>query len=123
MAYRLERIEEGMRHRNVYVEEPNKIEFRKGKIRKEIEKQVSDRDDLIADLFKLSFLTISALKHIYEVVDKDKIEPEVKELLDYSFNKYTNTKTILDLYLGSGDTSFIDRILERQEKITNIVKG
>ena len=114
----------GMRHRTYYEEEPQKVGVKKGKIRKDISK-ISDRDDLIADLFKLNFLTISALKYVYNALPddiKDDIPKKAKELLDSSFKKYEETKTIMDLYIENGDMAFIDRILERQKEITDIVK-
>jgi len=114
----------GMRHRTYYEEEPQKVNIKKGKIRKDISK-ISDRDDLIADLFKLNFLTISALKYVYNALPddiKDDIPDKAKELLDSSFKKYEETKTIMDLYIENRDMSFIDRVLEKQENITKIIE-
>jgi len=115
----------GMRHRTYYEEEPQKVNIKKGKIRQDISK-ISDRDDLIADLFKLNFLTISALKYVYYSLPnevKDNIPKKAKDLLDSSFKKYEETKTIMDLYIENGDMSFIDRVLTKQEEITKIVEN
>jgi len=106
--------------------EEQSLPLRIGKIRKGIREQISDRDDLIADLFKLNFLTISALKYVYKALPddvKDDIPDKARDLLDNSFKKYEDTKTIMDLYIEKGDTSFIDRILDRQAKITEIIEN
>jgi len=113
---------EGMRVRTFFKEEVQEVSGKNGKIRSDIAEKVADRDTLIADLFKLNFLTISALSEMYKVIDKTDIPDDVKSLLDESFRKYNETETIMDLYLSNGDTSFIDRMLKRQDDITKIVK-
>ena len=126
MGYKKVTKKEGMRIYSYYEETANRAFGSKGKIRKEISSKVADRDDLIADAFKLNFLIISAIKYIwYALPDdvKDNIPEEPRKLLEDSFKKYENTETIMDLYLANGDTSFIDRILERQNAITEIVKS
>jgi len=113
---------EGMRVRTFFKEEVQEVSGKNGKIRSDIAEKVADRDTLIADLFKLNFLTISALSEMYKVIDKTDIPDDVKSLLDESFRKYNETETIMDLYLSNGDTSFIDRMLKRQDDITILVK-
>ena len=122
MGYKKKTEINGMRVYTFYEETPSRTNTKKGKIRKDIGKKVSDRDDLIADAFKLIFLTISALKEIYKVVPKDDIPKKTKELIDLSFEKYSNHENIMDLYLQSGDTEFIDRLLKRQDDIVKIIK-
>jgi hypothetical protein len=111
-----------MRHQKVYVEELGEIIGKKGKIRREISNKVSDRDDLIADLFKLVFINLSLVKELYELVDYSELSDEKKEMFEYGFKRYEETETILDYYMQKGDLSFIDRILERQNKIVDKIK-
>ena len=112
----------GMRYQAKYVETPTEIKGVKGKIRNKIEKEIADRDDLIADLTKLVFINLSLIKELYELVDLSKLDDEKKAMFEYGFEKYDETETILDYYLQKGDLTFIDRILERQEKIVKVVK-
>ena len=112
----------GMRHQAKYIETPTITEGVKGKIRNKIEKEIADRDDLIADLTKLVFINLSLIKELYSLVDLSKLDDEKKAMFEYGFKKYEESETILDYYLQKGDLSFIDRILERQEKIVKVVK-
>ena len=122
MGYKIKDKITGMRHQKVYIEEPTEVVGSKGKIRNKIVKEVSDRDDLIADLFKLAFINLSLIKELYSLVDLTNLEPTKKELFEKGFKKLEETETILDIYLQNNDLSFIDRILERQDKITKIIK-
>jgi len=122
MGYKLKSKTKGMRTRYFYEETTEEIGLRKGKIRKEISKEVGDRDTLIADLYKISFMMVSTLEALYEIADKRKIPKELREMLNASFKKFDDTRTIMNVYIENKDYTFVDRMLDRQNKIVKILE-
>ena len=113
----------GMRQKAVYIETPSEVEGVKGRIRNKIEKEVSDKEDLIADLYKLTFINLTLIKELYKIVNLDDMDKDKKDLFLNGLSKYEQSSTILDYIIEKEDIeSFLDRVIERQEKIYNIVK-
>jgi len=113
----------GMRQKAVYIETPSEVEGVKGRIRNKIEKEVSDKEDLIADLYKLTFINLTLIKELYKIVNLDDMDKDKKDLFLNGLSKYEQSSTILVYIIEKEDVeSFLDRVIERQEKIYNIVK-
>ena len=104
-------------------------------IRKDIRDEVYDTEDAIADSFKLSLANMSMvyrlfllIVQLYKDLDKEDelravipvdLENAINEIMDY----YKNTKTILDLKIEEEGLAFMNRVIERQNKIATIIEN
>lgn len=111
-----------------YIEEvltpPSKT--KKAKIRHKIEEEVFDIEDSVADNSKLISLIFSLGETIYSVLSdaqKNKIPKEKRELIEYAILKFNETQTWGDLQIKEEGKLSIDTLLERQGKISKIIKG
>lgn len=89
-----------------------------------IESEVRDTEDSIADLAKWLSLVTSTLKEMYILisdVDKAKIAPEKRAIIEYSLGKFDTTYTRGDVSLATEGTYSIDKILKRESDISKII--
>lgn len=97
----------------------------KSHIRYDIEKEVFDLPDSVADNSKMISLVISLVERMYTVMPDDQKEliPEQdRVLIDMVLNTFKQTTTIADEQLATEGPAMITKILDRQAKIANIVK-
>jgi len=110
----------------VYKQELKEIGSKKGKMRKEINERVFDVEDSVADNAKMIFLLTSLLMRIYNALPEDvknNLTTEDRSMVEYAFNKYTETTTRLDLQFQEEGVGIIDKLLNRQKEVANVIKG
>jgi len=93
-------------------------------IRHEINKDVRDIDDSIADLAKMNALLLSMLTGMYSILadaDKDKIDPIKRGLIEYAISKWDMSDTRADRQLREDGTKLIDNLFSREVNIADIV--
>ena len=111
--------------KKIYRQELKEIEAKKGKIRKEINEQVFDIEDSLADNAKMIFLLTSLLMRIYNALPDDikgNLSDEDRQIVEYAFNKYTETTTRLDLQFQEEGIGIIDKLLNRQKEVANVIE-
>jgi len=125
MSYELKKVKHGMRVHNIWQVKPDKeLEFSKGKIRKQIEKEVFDIEDSVADNAKLIFLLMASVKRLYKALPDDiKDNIEDKEILDIMIDTFNKTQSIADIKYKKEGNNMITRIFDRQAKIGSIIEG
>lgn len=93
--------------------------------RLQIQEEVFDNSDSIADNAKMISLMMTLVSRIYNVLDdtqKDNLSTDDRNLIEYTFNKFSNTNTRADVQFASEGITLIDKLLDRQASIGNIVK-
>lgn len=93
--------------------------------RLQIQEEVFDNSDSIADNAKMISLMMTLVSRIYDVLDdtqKDNLSTDDRNLIEYTFNKFSNTNTRADVQFASEGITLIDKLLDRQASIGNIVK-
>ena len=125
MSYELKRVKHGMRVHNVWqVKLDKELEFSKGKIRKQIEEEIFDIEDSVADNAKLIFLLMASVKRLYKALpDNIKDNIEDKEMLDTMIDTFDKTQSVADIKYKEEGNNMITRIFDRQAKLGSIVKG
>ena len=110
-----------------YIEEaltpPSKDE--KVKKRYEIQKEVFDLEDSVADNSKMISLIFSLGATIYDVLSdeqKSKIPDGKRELIEYSIQKFQDTETWGDVQVKKEGKKAIDKLLDRQKKVAEILE-
>ena len=102
---------------------PSKDE--KVKKRYEIEKEVFDLEDSVADNSKMISLIFSLGATIYDVLtdeQKSKIPDEKRELIEYSIQRFKDTETWGDIQVKKEGKKAIDKLLDRQKKVAEILE-
>jgi len=97
---------------------------KKTKIRYEIEKDVFDLRDSVADNAKLISLMFAMSIAIYNVLPdeiKNNIPENVREKIDFAIKKFNSIKTWGDIQLEKEGTEAIEKLLDRQAKIGEII--
>jgi len=98
---------------------------KKTKVRKEIQEQVFDDRDAIADNAKMISFLITLTSRMYDIIpaeQKDLLKADDKDLIEHIFAKFRITNTRADIQLQEEGTVLIDRLLERQADIGKLVK-
>jgi len=101
------------------------LSFTKDSIRKDIQNEVFDIEDSVADNAKMISLLITLSSRIYDILDtvqKDKLATGDRYLIEYIFAKFSTTETRADVQLVTEGTPMLDKLLERQSIIGNIIK-
>lgn len=96
----------------------------KMKIRYEIESQVFDLHDSVADTTKWVSLLTTLMSRMYDTftdTQKARLAPEDKALIEMVFDKFKEVNTRADVQFAEEGPAMIDKILERQAKIGLIV--
>ncbi len=117
----------GMLHSVIYkntIDDTDKKDT-KTKIRYEIENEVFDELDSIADNAKMISLLMSTISRMYEIMDdvnKDKLTPESRYVIEHTFAKFKTTDTRADVMVEKEGVTSIDKLLDRQGNIGTIIK-
>ena len=109
----------------IYKQELKEIGSKKGKMRKEINERIFDVEDSLADNAKMIFLLTSLLMRIYNALPEDikgNLSGEDRNIVEYAFNKYTETTTRLDLQFQEEGIGIIDKLLNRQKEVANVIE-
>ena len=96
----------------------------KAKQRLEIEKQVFDIPDSVADNAKMILLMLSMNMRLYEAMTdeiKDNLSDEDRVMIEYTFEKYKSIKTRMDIQFATEGIGLIDKLMDRQEKIGKVL--
>jgi len=125
----------GMLAKIKFVEQPEVLKATtKTYIRRDIREEVYDVEDAIADSFKLSLANMSMVYRLFLLIvqlykdlnKEDELRKVISENLENAINGimdyYKNTKTILDLKIEEEGLAFMKRILNRQNKIVDIIE-
>ena len=105
------------------IEEPSRDN--KLRIRKNIEEEVFDIEDSVADNAKMISLLLSMVMRIYEVLPEDSLNslsPQDKAIIEGTLGKFKVTETSADLKVKSEGMPFIYNILDRQAAVSKIIK-
>lgn len=93
--------------------------------RLQIQDEVFDNSDAIADNAKMISLLLSTISKMYNTftdTQKNKLSIEDKTLIEYTFDKFGNANTRADNQLQEEGTELVDKLIQRQETIGNILK-
>ena len=117
---------DGMRYQKAVVQELNAPSTdKKSKIRYQIENEVFDLEDSVADNAKWLSLLTTLLSRFYDTftdTQKARFSAEDKALIEMMFSKFKTTNTRYDVQFQEEGIALIDKILERQKQIGEIVK-
>jgi hypothetical protein len=95
---------------------------KKFQYRKAITEEVFDLHDSVADNAKMISLMISLFKRLYEVnFNKDNLADADKAVADYVFQRFGEIKTRADVQFQKEGPAMIDKLLNRQGKIGEII--
>jgi len=100
----------------------NKKDF----IRKDIQDQVFDTEDAIADNAKMISLLLTVVSRMYDAMnatDKANIPATDKTTIDYVVAQFKLTQTRADVQFALEGPALIDKLLSRQGTIGTIVAG
>ena len=106
------------------VNSPDKTDTKSLK-RLQIQNEVFDNSDAIADNAKMISLLLSTISKMYNTftdTQKNKLSPEDKTLIEYTFDKFSTANTRADNQLQKEGTELVDKLIQRQETIGNILK-
>ena len=112
-------------YKKVTIETPSEFEGLKGKWRYRIHQEVFDLYDSVADNAKMISLLFSVLTRIWQALPDDiksNISEEDKTVIDYAINKFKNTTTRADQEFSIQGEEFINKLMERQAKIAEIIQ-
>ena len=93
--------------------------------RKEIEENVFDLEDSVADNAKMLSLLITVISRIYSALSddtKDNLSDTDRDVIEYTFDKFANTETRADVQFAKEGPLMIDKLMSRQAEIGAIVK-
>lgn len=97
---------------------------KKAHVRKKIHDEVFDLNDSVADNAKIISLTLTLLSRIYDVLPDDikaNLIDTDKQLIELAFGKFKTTITRGDVQFAKEGVGMINKILDRQNKVGEIV--
>ena len=119
-------IKKGVLYKNAFEEKPSEAKSdTKTKKRFEIQEQVFDDKDSIADNAKMISLLASIISRLWETTpqsQKDDMNSTDVAMVDYFVQEFKQTETNADNKFAIEGTTLIDKLLERQQKIGDILK-
>jgi len=92
--------------------------------RKDINDNIFDSEDAIADNAKLISLLLSITTRMYEIIpdtQKDLLDPNDRDIIEFAFNEFKNISTRADRQFQDEGIALISKLYERQDKIGNII--
>lgn len=98
---------------------------KKAKIRSEIDEQVFDLNDSVADNAKWSAILTTAISIMYNALDEDtkaRMDPRQRAIMDALVYLYSQTQTRFEIQYAKEGLSLITKMIGRQQKIANIIK-
>jgi len=100
------------------------LDTRKGLSRMQIEEEVFDLADSVADNAKMISLLMSMVKRLYEVLPDD-IKNNIQDnaMIESVIDEFDNTQTAADVKFAVEGDNLIKTIFERQAKIGEIIKN
>lgn len=99
---------------------------KKDRIRLKIQDEVFDLNDSVADNAKMLSLLTGIVSRMYDIMpteQKDLIEAEYRAAMEYSLHKFAATTTRGDVQFAEDGVAAIDKLLSRQQKISDILNG
>ena len=93
--------------------------------RYDIEQNVFDKHDAIADNAKMISLILTVVSRIYDVLpdsEKDNIDSNERALIEYALDKFKITDTRADKLFATEGTALVDKLMDRQADIANILE-
>ncbi len=119
-------IKEGVRCKQGYKETlPESSTDSKTKARYQIQENVFDIKDSIADNAKMISLVLSVMKRMWETTpqaQKDLMSTEDLALINSTFDLFASTTTHADnLFAGEG-FALVERLMQRQQQVGDILK-
>ena len=99
---------------------------KKSKLRYEIQEEVFDLSDSVADNAKLISLMFAMSVAMYNALSddtKNNIPDDVKAKIEYAITKFGSIETWGQIQLNTEGNEAIDKLLDRQAKIGDIIKG
>ena len=98
---------------------------KKARQRMQIERDVFDLRDSVADNAKFLSLLTSLVLRMYNIMPEEQkvlLDPNDRALTEYVFNTFLQTETRADVQIQEEGSAFIDKMLERQASIGKIIK-
>lgn len=98
---------------------------KKSKLRYEIQEEVFDLGDSVADNAKLISLMFAMSVAMYNALPddiKDNVPDDVRTKIEYAIAKFGSIETWGQIQLDAEGNEAIDKLLDRQAKIGDIVK-
>ena len=106
------------------IPEERVISKNKGIGRKRIENEVFDEKDAIADNAKMISLLFSTISRMWMAMpddQKDNVDPQARQLIDFAINEFMSSDTWADKLMGVKGLGLIEELIKRQEKIGKIL--
>jgi len=105
------------------IDETTKID-KKSRTRYEIQEEVFDLNDSVADNSKMISMIFSILNSMYKSMPENEKEAlgKKRSLIEYAFDKFDVTTTSADVQIEQNGKDFIDKLFSRQENISKIIK-
>jgi uncharacterized protein YeeX (DUF496 family) len=98
------------------------LDRKKGAKRKEINEEIFDIDDSVADNSKMISLLLSILNNIYSALPADaKANIQDKEVIESVLSEF-NSKANFSTKLSTEGAELAQKLFDRQEQISTIVK-
>ena len=97
---------------------------KKNIIRHDVDVNIRDVNDTVADLAKMNALLMAMASGIYGTLSstaKDKIDPTKRAIIEYAISEWDNSNTRADRQLATEGTTLIDKLFSREVKIADIV--
>jgi len=117
---------DGVQYTKKIVEESEELpNTKKNRQRRQIQDEVFDVEDAIADNAKMISLLTTMLNRLYGVMPEEQkslLDTDDRNLIEYALNKKSSIATRADVqFFQEGAVPMIDKLFERQAKIGMIV--
>jgi hypothetical protein len=92
--------------------------------RKDINEEIFDTEDAVADNAKLISLLLSITSRLYEIVpdtQKDQLSADDRAIIEYAFNQFKNVSTRADRQFQVEGTDLIDKLYKRQNYVGEVI--
>ena len=118
------KVQNGRVYTKAYQEKQEPKSGKKYEKRARINNEVFDIHDSVADNAKWASILTSFIVRLYDVMPEEQkalLDPNDRAIIEYMLNGFKATNTRMDIALQQDGTDIIDRMLERQQQIANII--
>ena len=118
---------DGLRVQTAYketIDDKPKID-KKAKVRYEIENNVFDIRDSVADNAKMISLLFSMVYRMYEAMPdeyKQNLSEQDRQMIEFAINEFKNVETWGDIKIQKEGTNAISSLMQRQNQVGQVIK-
>ena len=110
-------------YKEVVLDEP--LTSKKAKARYEIENNIFDIRDSVADNAKMISLLFSMVYRMYEAMPeeyKQNLSEQDRQMIEFAINEFKNVQTWGDIKIQKEGTNAISSLMQRQDKVGQVIK-